>query len=101
MNMEPTPTERASRIVSSVLKATQQGTKQVAIAAATGMPESTLSRLLSDHLEKLALVLAHAGLKVVSADAKCFNPEYISALMTLAKEHMGSVKSVSSLEWDD
>jgi hypothetical protein len=50
------PAELAQKIVSTVLKATQRETKQTAIATAIGMPESTLSRLLSDHLEKLALV---------------------------------------------
>lgn len=65
MSDTQTPAEQAQKIVASVLKATQRETKQAAIATAIGMPESTLSRLLSDHLEKLALVMAHAGLRVV------------------------------------
>ncbi|MGJ7533930.1 MULTISPECIES: hypothetical protein [Variovorax] len=95
------PAELAQKIVSTVLKATQRETKQTAIATAIGMPESTLSRLLSDHLEKLALVLAHAGLRVVSSDARCFDPTYIDAVLTLARQHMSSLQSVRSLEWED
>jgi DNA-binding IclR family transcriptional regulator len=96
-----TPAARATKIVSAVLKATQRESKQAAIAAATGMPESTLSRLLSDHLEKLALVMAHAGLRVVSEDARCFSPKDIDALLTMAQRHMNSLQGVSSLEWED
>lgn len=101
MTEQVVPAEAAKKIVSTVLKATQREAKQAAIAAATGMQESTLSRLLSDHLDKLALVLAHAGLKVVSVEAQCFAPDYIDALLTLAKVHVGSVESVRSLQWED
>lgn len=55
MTVEP-PEDRARKIVSSILKATQRDASQTAIAAAMGVSESTVSRLLSDHLDKLALV---------------------------------------------
>lgn len=95
------PDSRARKIVSTVLKATQREATQSAIAAAIGVSESTISRLLSDHLEKFALTLAHAGLRVVSSDARCFDPAYIDAVLTLARQHMSSLQSVRSLEWED
>ena len=69
MTVEP-PEDRARKIVSSILKATQRDASQTAIAAAMGVSESTVSRLLSDHLDKLALVMAHAGLRVVGQDMR-------------------------------
>lgn len=93
------PTAKAHKIASSILKATQRS--QTAIAAATGMSESTVSRLLSDHLDKLSLVLAHAGLRVVSAEMRCFSPDYVDALLLIAKQHLSTVQSVRNLEWED
>lgn len=95
-----TPPERARKIVCTVLKAVQRDATQTAIAASMGASESTVSRLLSDHLEKLALVLAHAGLKVVSADSRCFAPEYVDALLVMARQHITNVQTVRELEWD-
>lgn len=99
--MTETPEARARKIVALILKATQRDATQAAIATAMGVSESTISRLLSDHIEKLAQVLAHAGLRVVSADARCFAPKDIDALLTMAQRHMNSLQGVSSLEWED
>ncbi|MBS0339818.1 MAG: helix-turn-helix domain-containing protein [Proteobacteria bacterium] len=97
--IEP-PAVRARKIVSTVLQAAQREATQTAIAAAMGCSESTVSRLLSDHLEKLALVLAHAGLKVAPAESRCFPPDYVDALLLMAKQHLSTVQSVKNLEWD-
>jgi len=100
MTDRPEPVVRARKIASSVLKATQRDSSQTAIAAAMGVSESTISRLLSDHLDKFAQVLAHAGLKVVNEDVRCFSPDYISALLTLAKQQLSAIDTVRELEWD-
>lgn len=94
------PEDRARKIVSSILKATQRDASQTAIAAAMGVSESTVSRLLSDHLDKLALVMAHAGLRVVGQDMRCFPPDYVDALLLMAKQHLSAVQTVRTLEWD-
>ena len=99
MSVEP-PEDRARKIVSSILKATQRDASQTAIAAAMGVSESTVSRLLSDHLDKLALVMAHAGLRVVGQDMRCFPPDYVDALLLMAKQHLSAVQTVRTLEWD-
>lgn len=95
--LSPTPAERARKITSTVLQAVQRDASQAAIAAAMGASESTVSRLLSDHLDKLALVLAHAGLKVVSSEMKCYPSDYMQALHTLARLH---VEDGPKLDWD-
>jgi len=100
MPTRESPDERARKIVSSVLKATQRDASQTAIAAAMGCSESTVSRLLSDHLEKLALVLSHAGLRVVGAEMRCFPPDYVDALLLMARQHLNQVQTVKTLEWD-
>lgn len=97
--IEP-PDARARKIVATVLRATQRDVTQTAIATAMGCSESTVSRLLSDHLEKLALVLAHAGLKVAPAESRCFPPDYVDALLLMAKQHINTVATVRNLEWD-
>lgn len=99
IELEP-PATRARKIVASVLQAAQRDVTQTAIAAAMGCSESTVSRLLSDHLEKLALVLAHSGLKVAPADSRCFPPDYVDALLLMAKQHINTVQTVRNLEWD-
>jgi len=99
VTVEP-PEDRARKIVSSILKATQRDASQTAIAAAMGVSESTVSRLLSDHLDKLALVMAHAGLRVVGQDMRCFPPDYVDALLLMAKQHLSAVQTVRTLEWD-
>jgi hypothetical protein len=66
-----------------------------------GVNPSTISRLLSEHLDKLALLLAHAGLRVVDERKRCYEPEYVDALMLLAREHMRGTQSARELDWDD
>lgn len=95
-----TPPERARKITSTVLQATQRDATQVAIAAAMGVSESTVSRLLSDHLDKLALVLAHAGLKVVPTDHVCVNRESYQALSHIASKAMANREIARQLIWE-
>ena len=71
-----------------------------AIAVAMGVSEATVSRLLSEHLDKFALMLAHAGLRVVGQDMRCFPPDYVDALLFMAKQHLSTVQTVRTLEWD-
>lgn len=98
--LSPTPAERARKIACVVLRSVQRDATQAAIAAAMGSSESTVSRLLSDHLDKLALVLAHAGLKVVPAEMQCFAPEKVGALLTLARDHLAAIERPEQLTWE-
>jgi len=98
--MTETAEERARKIVSTVLKATQREATQAGIASALGVSESTISRLLTDHLEKFAMTLACAGLRVVNSDMRCFPPDYVDALLLMAKQHLSTVQTVRTLEWD-
>lgn len=64
------PAARARKISSTLRRVVQEGS-QDAIAAAIGVSSSTVSRLLSEHLDHVAAIAAHAGLKLVSADKVC------------------------------
>lgn len=55
---------------------------------ATGLSESKISRLKTDHLGDLALVMAHLGLKVVPTDMDCYKAEYIKLIHELAMPEM-------------
>lgn len=94
-------TERARKNVTVVLQRLQEPGRQLAIAAAMGVSESTVSRLKNDHLEPLCELLARAGLKIVPVEVKCFAPEKIDALMTFAKAYLASVSNADDLSWDD
>lgn len=94
------PVHRTRKIATLVLHHVHDG-KQVAIATALGVHESTVSRLLSDHLEKLAQVLAHAGLKVVPEGYRCVDPEVAHAIEIIHTKAMGRIGSPVSLMWED
>lgn len=96
----PDPAARARKITALVLHHVHDG-KQVAIATALGCHESTVSRLLSDHLDRLAQVLAHAGLKVVPEGYRCVDPEVAHAIEVLHSKAMQRVGSPVSLMWED
>jgi hemoglobin-like flavoprotein len=94
------PSARARKITSTVMQHVHAD-RQTAIAAAIGVHESTVSRLLSDHLDKLAQVLAHAGLKVVPEAYRCVDPEVARAIEIIHDKAMQRVGSPVSLMWED
>lgn len=96
----PTATERARKSHVAVLRALQEPGRQVAIATAMGVSESTVSRFKSEQLEQFCTVLAYAGLKVVPSEMQCFPTEKIQALLTLAKAHLGAIERPEQLTWD-
>lgn len=100
-NVTPEAVEgRAQKIQSAILRAAQRETTQAAIASSMGVSESTLSRFLNDHIERFSHLLAHAGLRVVDSEMRCFPPDYVDALLLMAKQHLSTVQTVRTLEWD-
>lgn len=84
-----------------VLQRVQRDATQTAIAAAMGTSESTLSRMLApEQLDKFALMLAHAGLKVVPIEMQCFPQDKVQALLTLARDHLAAIERSDQLTWD-
>lgn len=96
-----TPQERARKIQRIVLQRVQRDASQAAVAAAMGVSESTVSRLLSEHLDKLAAVLAHAGLKVVPVERVCVDPSMYEAMTRIATRAMADVETAQRLVWGE
>lgn len=89
--------ERARKTVQLVLQRLQEPGTGVAVAAAMGVSESTVSRLKTGHLEELALMLATLGLKVVPTEYKCVNPE---AYAFLTSTHEKIMRVAPGLIWE-
>jgi len=78
----------------------QEPGRQVAIATAMGVSESTVSRLKNDQLDQFCLLLAHAGLKVVPIEMQCFPADKVQALLTLARDHLATIEHPDQLVWE-
>ena len=96
-----TPAERARKASSVILQRVQRDATQAAVAAAMGVSESTISRLLSEHLDKLSLVLAHAGLKVVPVERVCVDPQMYEAMTRIASKAMADAETAQRLVCGD
>lgn len=97
-----TPSERARKISVVISQRVQRDATQAAIAAALGASESTVSRMLApEHLDKLALLLAHAGLKVVPVERVCVDQRMYEAMTNIASRAMADTEVAQRLVWGD
>ncbi len=80
-----------------VLQRLQEPGTGVAVATAMGVSESTVSRMKTDHLDQMALFLAHLGLKVVPTEFKCVNP---AAYEFLTTTHEKVMRLAPQLIWE-
>jgi hypothetical protein len=96
-----TPKDRARKTVKCVLQGLSDNGKAASIAVAMGVSEPTITRLKNDHLQNFALVLAHLGLKVVPAEYKCYNPDYVESILTLARAQLLENSAPKTLEWEE
>jgi len=71
-----------------VLQRLQEPGTAVAVAAAMGTSESTVSRIKTERLEEVLRLMAHLGMKVVPADYKCVNPASYEFLTTTHEKVM-------------
>lgn len=96
------PAERARKMQSLILQRTQRDATQVALATAMGVSESTVSRMLApDHLDKLALMLARAGLKIVPLERVCVDRQMFDAMSCIASKAMADSSVAQRLTWED
>jgi transcriptional regulator with XRE-family HTH domain len=92
-----TPAERARKALGLALRNLQEPGSAVAVAAAMGVSESTVSRLKNDHMESVLTLLAHLGLKVVPADFKCVDRESYEFLV---RSHTRVMEKAPGLIWE-
>lgn len=62
---------------------------------------STISRMFKDEVHDVTMLLAALGLKVVPVDMRCYRPQDIEALLTLAKARLDSIDRPDQLAWGD
>lgn len=92
-----TPTERARKIASTILQRMNEGETQAAMSVAIGVSAPTVNRMLSEHLDKFAAIVAHLGLKVVPNDYRCVSSETYEFL---TKTHARVMAQQPHLIWD-
>ena len=63
--------------------------------------DSTVSRWKDKELPSVVAILSKLGLKVVPTEARCFDPQQIAAIFTLAKERMSQIEGIDQLTWND
>lgn len=95
------PAERSRKIAFTVRKAMQEQGKQVALAAAMGVSESSISRMQGETLDAFASLLAHCGLKVVDASSVCVSRERAEAMGVLLNAALRKTENPAQLLWDD
>ena len=91
---------RSRKIQSTVLQALASDARGSDLAKLTGLSESKVSRLKTDHLADFSALLAAAGLKVVPREMECYKPEYIKLIHELAMPEMARRAAVPQLVED-
>lgn len=80
--------ERARKAHAAVLAALQAPGTQVAIAAALGTSESTISRIKNERLAEVLTFLYASGFKLVRQGAVCITPEAFESLRQIAAKSL-------------
>lgn len=92
-----TPAEIARKGVQRALQSLQEPGKASAVAASMGVSDSTISRLKTERMEEVILLLAHLGLKVVPTEFKCVDR---AAYEFLTTTHTRLMSKVPELIWE-
>lgn len=92
--------ERARKFASVALQRIS-AVGQNNIAAEIGVSPPTVSRWVSDDLERACQVLAAAGLKVVDHDRVCVDRQTYDALSHIAAKAMKDPEIAQKLVWED
>jgi len=98
-----TPTPSASdehlarAMAADLIQACRTESTQNAIAEAMGIAPSTLSTMISKDLDRWCLFVVKLKKKVVPASARCYRPDKVQALLTLARAHLASIERPEQL----
>lgn len=98
-SLSPTIAENARKNERAILQAFAR-VSQARIAEQMGVHDSTVSRFKDGGLEQAAALLAACGLKVVPVDMQCFPRDKVSALLTLARDHLMQMEHPEQLSWE-
>lgn len=93
----PIPIEKARKALSSVLQVLKSNGKQGAVATALGVSDSTMSRLVNDHMEQVITALYNAGFKVVSQEMRCYPSADVEAWYSAYKQQISRADTAAQL----
>ena len=96
----PPPDERSRKNLTLILQSLAS-IGQARLAEGMRVSEATISRWKEAQAEQCAHALALMGLKVVPTTVRCFDPNQIGAILTLAKERMAQIENTEHLTWED
>lgn len=91
------PLEKARKALAPVLQVLKNDGKQGQIATAMGVSDSTMSRLVNDHMEAVIAILYHAGFKVVSQEMRCYPAPDVEAWFSAYKRHVEHAQTAAQL----
>lgn len=89
----------ARNSLTAILKAVEL-VGQSTIAEGCGVDPATITGDKAKFWPRFAKTLAIAGLKVVPVESRCYMPETIDSILTLARQRMAQLDDVKQLEWD-
>lgn len=92
----PAP-ETARKGVRLALQRLQEPGKATSVAESMGVSDSTVSRIKTERMEEVIVLLAHLGLKVVPAEFKCVDP---AAYAFLTTTHEKVMRRAPELIWE-
>jgi hypothetical protein len=98
--MKPEFQDRARNNEKTVLNAVSKVSGKT-VAERMESSETTVSRFKNGDLAEWSAFLACAGLKVVAANAKCYQPDVAAAMLVASKRFFSSIRSVEELAEDD
>lgn len=91
------PSEKARKAISAVLQVLKINGKQGQVAVSMGLSDSTMSRLVNDHMDGVVVALYHAGFKVVPQSMACYPAEQVEAWFSAYKAAMNHAETAAKL----
>lgn len=93
----PTPAEKARKALATVLQVLKSNGKQGQVATSLGVSDSTMSRLVNDHMEQVIAALYHSGYKVVPQEMACYPSAQVEAWFGVYKNSVSRAETAAQL----
>jgi hypothetical protein len=98
----PTPIEKARKANSIVLQVLKSNGKQGQVATSLGISDSSMSRLVNDHMEQVIAVLYQAGFKCVTQGKVCVDKDALDFMRRITTRVMSNeVQAKELFEGDE
>jgi hypothetical protein len=95
-----TPAEKARKAHGMVLRAMEEPGTGRGLAQVLGTSEATVSRIKTEKLEDVLVLLYQLGFKVVEGTRICVARDRYEAMVTIARAAMACPETARSLIWE-